>query len=196
MINEKEEYSLQIKGNYYFKSGNEILDYDVVDETNHKVQLKNSNGQSVYPATLVDGLQKIDNVCHEKLIYDTSYGEKSWYELFRIPSTSNWAAVTVSFELIGFNHLSYTRACLETYNNGSYGFTYLENKGGDTTLYYNINSDNTVSVYCYVDRMYSPKVLKVLSYYNNYRDYNYNIFEGGYPKVISEPANKTLFSSW
>lgn len=40
-INENEEYSLQIKGNYYFKSGNEILDYDIVDKDNNTVKLKN-----------------------------------------------------------------------------------------------------------------------------------------------------------
>ncbi len=30
--NDNEEYSLQLAGNYYFKSGNQILDYDTVDE--------------------------------------------------------------------------------------------------------------------------------------------------------------------
>ena len=30
--NDNEEYSLQLAGNYYFKSGNQILDYDIVDE--------------------------------------------------------------------------------------------------------------------------------------------------------------------
>lgn len=30
--NDNEEYSLQLAGNYYFKSGNQVLDYDIVDE--------------------------------------------------------------------------------------------------------------------------------------------------------------------
>ena len=195
MINENEEYSLQIKGNYYFKSGNEILDYDVVDEAKHKVQLKNSNGQSVYPATLVDNLQQIDDICHERRVYDGTTGNAGWFELFRLPSSSGWNGITLSFQLIGYNYNSYIRAYGQYYNAGTPSFTYIETKGY-VKLYFSKNSDNTVSIYCYIGDNYAPKILKILSYYDGYEGYKYNIFDGGYPKKISEPGSKTEFSSW
>lgn len=194
-VNEYEEYSLQIKGNYYFKSGNEILDYDIVDETNHKVQLKNSDGQSVYPATLVDNLQQIDDICHERRVYDVTTGNAGWFEIFRLPSSSGWNGITLSFQLIGYNYNSYTRAYGQYYNAGTPSFTYIEAKG-NVKLYFSKNSDNTVSVYCYIGDDYAPKILKILSYYNSYKDYKNNIFDGGYPKKVSEPVSKTEFSSW
>lgn len=135
------------------------------------------------------------SIKQERIVYRRGTGSAGWYELFRLPSTSGWNGVLIEFELIGYSVDSYTRAYGNSYNANNYVFRYIENRG-DVTLYYNRNSDNTISIYCYVGATYAPKSLKIIHYYNEFQGYDMNIFDGGYPIPIDEPSSKTQFGSF
>ena len=135
------------------------------------------------------------SIKQERIVYRRDTGSAGWYELFRLPSTSGWNGISIEFELIGYSVDSYTRAYGNTYNANNYVFRYIENRG-DVTLYYNRNSDNTISIYCYVSTIYAPKSLKIIHYYNEFQGYDRNIFDGGYPIPIDEPSSKTQFGSF
>lgn len=162
---------------------------------------KNSNSTSTidtyscnYVNNQISPLSMIDDICHERRVYRSSTGNAGWYELFRLPSTGGWNGITIDFELIGYSRESYHRAFGSYYHNSNYNFKYI-NKYGNASLYYNKNSDNTMSIYLYVGDIYAPKILKVLSYYNNQKGYTANIFVGGFPKEIDEPSSKTEFGT-
>lgn len=128
----------------------------------------------------------------ERLVYRRDTGNPGWFELMRLPSTSGWNGISIEFELIGYSVDSYTRAYGNSYNGNNYIFRYIQNRG-DTTLYYNLNSDNTISIYCKTTTQFAPKAFKILHYYNQY---NANLLKDGLPKPIDEPSSKTEFYSF
>lgn len=140
--------------------------------------------------TTVNDLKIINNVYEAKQIYNGT-GARGYYELFRIGATGGWTGRAITFLIQSHNSTLFAMGLIQYYNNSSLGAKYIS-KTSEVSLYYKKNSDNTVSVYAYINHQYSPIWVKMISHSRPYD----NPYPNGVPNAMdSLPSGLTEFGS-
>lgn len=116
----------------------------------------------------------------------TSDGRATWYKVLHLKNTVSWGSACIFFTIQTFNESNPVALCsIQYYNNNAIGGRILSGNISASNVQYKKNNDNTLDVFVYIDKWYSPLLICPIYVYSM-NSTEWDIWEGtGYVDSLS-----------